>query len=143
MKINWNIPHTLIPIPFHIGGFELKYLEIEQTIELISVFITNFTSNLPTRDLLMQLLEYTQLESGLDISFLLQPYDKFHILYSDGWITSLQKALSFHNIQLYLPENFYPISSIKNNCSITYKVFSLGIFDPEQCRLINLVRMKL
>jgi len=71
MKINGNILHTLIPIPFYMGGFQLKSLEMEQTIELISVFITSLTSNLPTKDLLIKSLDYTQLEKGLDVSLLL------------------------------------------------------------------------
>ena len=29
IKINQNIPHTLIPTPFYMGGFQLKLLEME------------------------------------------------------------------------------------------------------------------
>ena len=67
MKINWNILQAIISIPFYMGGFQSKSLEMEQTIESINLFITNFTSNLLTKDLLVQSLEYTQLECGLDI----------------------------------------------------------------------------
>ena len=58
IKINYNIPQALISIPFYMGSFQMKSLEMEQTIESINTFITNFKLNLLTKDLLVQLLEY-------------------------------------------------------------------------------------
>ena len=52
MKINRNVPLALIPIPSHIGGFNLKTLEMEQCIESINIIISYFNSILPTSKLL-------------------------------------------------------------------------------------------
>ena len=58
LGINQNIPKVLISIPFYIGGFQLKALEIEQCIESISTIITYFSSPLSTANLLKHSLEY-------------------------------------------------------------------------------------
>jgi len=62
LGINRNIPKILTSIPFYMGGFQLKALEVEQSIESISLLITYFKSALPTSVLMKYSLEYLQLE---------------------------------------------------------------------------------
>ena len=64
LGVNRNIPKVLIVVLFYMGGFQLKGLELEQTIESISIVIICFNSPLSTVDLMKHSLEYMQLESG-------------------------------------------------------------------------------
>jgi len=52
IKINSNVPLALIPILSHLGGFNLKTLEMEQYIESINIVISCFNSILLTSKLL-------------------------------------------------------------------------------------------
>ena len=89
IKVNYNVLLALIPIPSHLGGFNLRTLKIEQYIESIEIVISYFNSCLPTSKLLRQSLEYMQLESGLDVPVLLSSYKDFRILCTEGWLKSL------------------------------------------------------
>ena len=84
LGINRNIPKVLIAVPFYMGGFQLKGLELEQTIESISIVIICFNSPLSTVDLMKHSLEYIQLESGWDSPILLTEYSKLYNLCTDG-----------------------------------------------------------
>ena len=84
MGINRNVPQVLTAVPFYIGGFQLKGLEMEQAIKSISILITCFNSPLPTADLIKYSLEYMQLESGWDSPILLEDYSKLNYLCTDG-----------------------------------------------------------
>ena len=66
MGINRNIPTVLTLIPFYMGGFQLKALEVEQCIKLIGAIICCFNSLLLTANLIKHSLEYLQLEMGWD-----------------------------------------------------------------------------
>ena len=62
IQINRNVPSALISYPFHLGGFKLRFLEMEQTIEGLSLVISYFNSALPTNDLMKKSPEFLQLE---------------------------------------------------------------------------------
>ena len=70
-------------MPFYIGGLQLRTIEIEQCIELISSIITCFSYALITRDLMKHSLEYLQLEVDWNELILLVDYTKLHKFYTN------------------------------------------------------------
>ena len=44
---------------------------------------------------------------------------------------------------LYLPSNYHPNSNITNDSIIILNLLEIKIYLKEQCRLVNLVRLKL
>ena len=64
LGINQNIPVELVEITMHIGGFQMKSLESEQSIEYIRLIISCFSSILPTSNLMNHSLEHIQLKVG-------------------------------------------------------------------------------
>ena len=100
-------------------------------IELINYFISSFSSNLPTRLLIIQSLEYLQIESRLNQSILLQPYSKYNHLCKEGWLTSIWKVLSYYNLILFLPSNHHSNSNITNDSTIISNLLEIKIFSKE------------
>jgi len=62
----------------------LKKLELEQSIKLVSLIVSYFTSQLPTSDLIKYSLELLQLEAGIDSPIFLSDYSRFQLLYTEG-----------------------------------------------------------
>ena len=62
IKINRNMPSALLQLPSHLGRFKLRSLEMEQTIEGLSLVMSYFNSTLPTNDWMKQSPECLQLQ---------------------------------------------------------------------------------
>ena len=116
---------------------------MEQYIESLNIMILCFNSMLATSKLLQQLLEYIQIESGLDSPVLLSHCKSFHVLCIDGQLRFLQRNLDHYNFQLYLPSQYYLTSLIMNDKTINRVVLTFKQFNTKQRMQINLVRIKL
>ena len=107
-----------IPIPFYMGGFKLRSLEMEQIIEGFSILFSDLKSTLPTSDLMKQSLEYMKLESGLITPVLLASFENYSHLIPQGWLHNMWKSLSYFKMELHPLSCHHPMCPVSNDRTI-------------------------
>ena len=131
LKINQNIPQSLLHIPHHMGGFGLQALEVEQGIKALVIIVRTYTSNLLTSTLFKQSLEYIQLKVGIDFSVFnanFKIYGRFAI---EGWIKSVWRFIDFYYLHLTLLDIHHLFSLILNDKTIMSVVIAYQVFNKK------------
>ena len=137
-----TFPVVMRGVPAFLGGLNLHLAEVEGFAQSIHHLISLYEANTPTRGLLQILLEYHQLELGLDKQLFSLTFSRFSNLTTETWITSIWKHLSHFNLHLVLPPLALNIDRQDGDEFITEAVIRLGI-QSDHRESINRVRIHL
>lgn len=89
LRVMKNFHIVMRSIPAFLGGLNLQRLEVEAIAQALYHFTSLYSSETPTQLLLKTLIEYHQLEIGIDEQIFSLGVESYHILSTHAWITSL------------------------------------------------------
>ena len=111
---------------FPIGGLNLHSLEITSRVQAIHHLVSFFTSETPSKLLLVTEIKYDQLEVGVEQLFLSSSCAKLHKLETSTWTIHLWEFIHIYHLEVYLPTLNLPSSSCVNDATIIVTLLRLG-----------------